>query len=162
MKTSHRIQANSLIVLFFLFISYFGELEAQDTTWPQFRGVNSSGLADERAKPPIRFGPNQNFLWKVALPVGHSSPCIWDDNIFLTGYIKDKKELQTICINRNTGEIKWNQAIHPEKIEKYHAISNAATATPTTDGTQVYVYFGSYGVLCYDMSGALVWENRYR
>ncbi|MCH7658848.1 MAG: PQQ-binding-like beta-propeller repeat protein [Bacteroidetes bacterium] len=160
MKTSYMLQANFLIVLFFLFLTYLGELEAQDTTWPQFRGLNSSGLADDGAKPPVQFGPNQNFLWKVALPVGHSSPCIWDDNIFLTGYIKDKKELQTICINRNTGNVKWRQTIYPEKIEEYHAISNAATATPTTDGVRVYVYFGSYGVLCYDMSGALVWEKK--
>ncbi len=159
MKTCNIIKVNSLIILFFLFLTYLGELEAQNTTWPQFRGLNSSGHADDSAKPPVQFGPNQNFLWKVALPVGHSSPCIWDDNIFVTGYLKDKKELQTICINRNTGKVNWRQTINPEKIEEYHAISNAATATPTTDGERVYVYFGSYGLLCYDMSGDLAWEK---
>ena len=150
-----------LIVASAIFIgkSVFSQ-DSNINTWPQFRGPNSSGLSDNGAKPPVQFGPNQNFLWKVALPEGHSSPCIWDNNVFLTGFIKDQNELQTICIIRNTGEIKWRQAIHPEKIEKYHAISNAATATPTTDGERVYVYFGSYGVLCYDMSGALVWERQ--
>ncbi len=159
MKTFGRLEVVSLTILFLFFLSCAGELETQDATWPQFRGLNSSGLADDSAKPPVQFGPDQNLLWKVALPAGHSSPCIWDDNIFLTGYIKDKTELQTICINRNTGTLNWRQSIYPEKIENYHAISNAATATPTTDGARVYVYFGSYGVLCYDISGNLVWEK---
>jgi outer membrane protein assembly factor BamB len=154
------LKLNFLIVFFLIFLTYSGELEAQDTTWPQFRGINSSGLADDNAKPPVQFGPSQNLLWKVALPVGHSSPCIWCDNILVTGYIKDKKELQTICINRNTGKVNWRQLIYPEEIEKYHAISNAATATPTTDGARVYVFFGSYGLLCYDMSGALEWQKQ--
>ena len=155
------LKVNFLLGLFLIFITCSGELEAQvSSTWPHFRGLNSSGLADENAKPPVQFGPNQNFLWKVALPIGHSSPCIWGNNIFITGYIKDKDELQTICINRNTGEIKWRQIINPEEIEKYHTISNAATATPTTDGLRVYVYFGSYGVLCYNMDGTLVWEKQ--
>jgi outer membrane protein assembly factor BamB len=159
MKTCSMLKVNSLFILFLSIFSCSGELETQDTTWPQFRGLNSSGLADETAKPPVQFGPSHNLQWKTALPLGHSSPCIWDDNIFLTGYVKDKEELQTICINRTTGNMNWRQSIHPEKIEKYHAISNAATATPTTDGERVYVYFGSYGLLCYDMSGTLVWEK---
>ena len=160
MKTFGRLKVGSLTILFLIYLSCVGELEAQDASWPQFRGINSSGLADEIAKPPVQFGPSQNLLWKVALPIGHSSPCIWDDNIFVTACIEDKKELQTICINRNTGTVNWTQTIYPEKIEEYHAISNAATGTPTTDGARVYVYFGSYGVVCYDMSGVLLWEKQ--
>jgi len=154
------LKADTLIILFLISFACARESETPDATWPQFRGVNSSGLADESAKPPVQFGLNQNLLWKVALPVGHSSPCIWANNIFLTGYIKDSNELQTICINRSTGAVNWRQSIYPEKIENLHAISNAATATPTTDGERVYVYFGSYGLLCFDMGGALVWEKQ--
>jgi hypothetical protein len=100
MKTYNMVKVISLIISFLIFFSCSGELETQDSTWPQFRGLNSSGLANDNAKPPVQFGPSQNLLWKEALPVEHSSPCIWDDDIFLTGYIKDKKELQTICGKR--------------------------------------------------------------
>ena len=148
-----------LIVLVVIALSNFQDLQAQKTTWPQFRGHNSSGHADENCKPPVEFGIDNNLLWKVELPEGHSSPCIWGDNIFLTGFIKDKKELQTICIDRNSGKKKWKQSVFPEKIEYYHGISNAAVSTPTTDGERIYVYFGSYGILCYNMNGDLVWEN---
>ena len=44
--------------------------------WPQFRGPNSQGVAED-AKPPVAFGPDKALLWKTSLPSGVSSPCIW-------------------------------------------------------------------------------------
>ena len=70
------LQLRISIVLFYILL--FGNLVAQETSWPQFRGHNSSGHADENCQPPIEFGVDKNLLWKVELPVGHSSPCIWD------------------------------------------------------------------------------------
>ena len=37
-------------------------------------------------------------------------------------------------------------------------MGNAATATPAVDGERVYVYFGSYGVIAYDLKGQLAWQ----
>ena len=42
--------------------------------WPQFRGVNSSGIGS--GSPPVEFGPGKNELWKTDLALGHSSPCV--------------------------------------------------------------------------------------
>ena len=53
--------------------------------WPQFRGPNGSGVADGQM-PPLHFAPATNQLWKTPLPSGVSSPCVWDDRIFLTGF----------------------------------------------------------------------------
>src|SRR5262249_36493942 len=47
-----------------------------------------------------------------------------------------------------------------EKIEQVHKVSSPAGATPATDGERVYVYFGSYGLVCYDLDGELKWERR--
>ena len=135
----------------------------QDSTkaeaWLQFRGNNCSGISDENAKPPIEL-TEKTTLWKIDLPVGHSSPIVWNDKIFVTGFIKESSELKTICVNRETGEHIWKQSVFPEKIEGYHPISSAAQTTPVTDGEYVYVYFGSYGVLCYSMEGNLVWDYK--
>ena len=119
MKTYNMVKVISLIISFLIFFSCSGELETQDSTWPQFRGFNSFGLAHENAKPPVQFGPDQNLLWKVALPIGHSSPCIWDDNIFLTAYIEDEKELNELQKNLRKfekerekyqhGLLRWNE-----------------------------------------------------
>ena len=53
--------------------------------WPQFRGVNSTGLSNE-ANLPLEFGPGKNMAWETRLPLGHSSPVFSKTQIFLTGF----------------------------------------------------------------------------
>src|SRR5215470_16958071 len=126
--------------------------------WPQFRGPNSSGLGE--GKPPVHFGPGEKVRWKTAVASGLSSPSIWGDRIFLTEFDRTKNELATQCISRRTGKVMWRRAVSPDAIEKTHEISSPAASTPATDGERVYVYFGSYGLLCYDLDGNLKWEKR--
>jgi outer membrane protein assembly factor BamB len=126
--------------------------------WPQFRGPNSSGLGG--GKPPVHFGPGQNMQWKTAVGAGLSSPIIWAERVFLTEFDQESRKLATVCIERRTGNIRWRRAIAVEKIEEVHQISSPAAPTPATDGERVYVYFGSYGLLCYDLDGNLTWERR--
>src|SRR5215831_3363786 len=139
--------------------SFAGAAEnAVKVWWPQFRGPNSSGLGE--GKPPVEFGPDQNVLWKTAVGAGLSSPIIWEGRIFLTEFDRAKKQLATLCIDRGTGKVLWRRTVAPEKIEKVHASSSPAAATPATDGERVYAYFGSYGLLCYDLEGNPKWERR--
>jgi outer membrane protein assembly factor BamB len=126
--------------------------------WPQFRGPNSSGLGE--GTPPVHFAPDQNVLWKTPLGPGLSSPIIWEGRIFLTEFDRASKQLATLCIDRGTGKILWRRSVTPTQIEKVHAISSPAAATPATDGERVYVYFGSYGLVCYDLNGNQQWERR--
>lgn len=124
--------------------------------WPQFRGPNGLGVA-EQGNPPIHFGPTSNVLWKVRLPSGNSSPCIWGDRIFLTSF--DKTKLETLCLDRRNGAILWRQAAPAEKFEPAHPLNNPATPTAVTDGQRVYVYFGSFGLLAYDVDGKEQWRR---
>ncbi len=136
----------------------FNPVIAQIENWPQFRGINCAGHATADQDPPVHFGPDKNFLWKASLPRGHSSPCIWGDYIFMTGFEDEGKLLQMFCIDRNDGSIRWEENISVEEFEKIHSVSNPATATPATDGEMVYFYFSSYGLLCYDFSGEQQWK----
>ena len=129
-----------------------------DLWWPQFRGPNSSEVGG--GKPPVHFDPGQNVQWKTAVGSGLSSPIIWADRVFLTEFDRASQKLATVCIDRGTGKILWRRAVAVEKIEKVHQISSPAGPTPATDGEQVYVYFGSYGLLCYDLDGDLKWEKK--
>jgi outer membrane protein assembly factor BamB len=65
-----------------------------------------------------------------------------------------------LCIDQRTRKVLWRKTVAPEKIEKVHEIGSPAAPTPATDGERVYVYFGSYGLLCYDFDGKLLWERR--
>src|ERR1700677_4968453 len=79
--------------------------------WPAFRGLNSSGVAAD-ATPPIDISPTNSVLWKVQVPWSPSSPCIWDDQIFLTTY--SEGELQTRCYRRQDGAQAWSRGLKPD------------------------------------------------
>jgi outer membrane protein assembly factor BamB len=138
--------------------SFAGETQNNGKLWwPQFRGPNSSGIGEGR--PPVKFGPDQNVLWKIALGPGLSSPIIWEGRIFLTEFDRAKKLLATLCIDRHSGKILWRRTVTAGRIENVHEISSPAAATPATDGERVYVYFGSYGLVCYGLDGNQKWER---
>jgi outer membrane protein assembly factor BamB len=126
--------------------------------WPQFRGPNSSGVGEGR--PPIQFRSNQNVLWKAAVGSGLSSPTVWEGRVFLTEFDRANKQLATLCFDRRTGKILWRRTVAAGEIEKVHEIGSPAAPTPATDGERVYVYFGSYGLVCYDLDGNQQWEKR--
>jgi outer membrane protein assembly factor BamB len=126
--------------------------------WPAFRDPNSSGHAGTTNLLPVEFGPGRNEAWRVATPKGHSSPCVWDQLIFLTGVETDSKKLETLAVRRSDGQIQWRSFIEAATLEDVHRVSNQATATCATDGQRVVSYFGSFGLVCYDLTGKEVWR----
>src|SRR5689334_23081264 len=56
--------------------------------WPQFRGPFADGSAP--GSPPVNWdgATGKNILWKTEIAgLGHSSPIIWGDRIFLTSAV---------------------------------------------------------------------------
>ena len=133
--------------------------ELGEYNWPQFRGFNCSGVARNHEKPPVHLDTGKSLLWKSAVLTGESSPCIWEDRIFLTGFDREKKQLRVMCYNRLDGNLIWSNAVPAKKIETFHRSASPADATPVTDGRHVYVHFGSYGLLCYDYDGNEIWSH---
>ena len=124
--------------------------------WPQFRGPNATGIAEQQAAP-VEFGPGKHLLWSQTVPPGHSSPAIWGNRVFLTGFDKDNRKLELICLSRETGTVLWRQAIAAAEIEKVHQVSSPASATPVVDGERVITYFGSSGLAAFDFEGKQQW-----
>src|SRR6185437_15319086 len=66
--------------------------------WPSFRGQNGTGVADGNALP-ITWDTEKsiNILWKTPIPgLGHSSPIIWDDRIFVTTAVSSSANSQFV------------------------------------------------------------------
>jgi outer membrane protein assembly factor BamB len=124
--------------------------------WPQFRGPNCAGISED-GKPPIHFGQSSNVLWKVAVPSGVCSPCIVKGRIFLSGFEGGK--LVTLGFDARNGKALWKAVAPAEKIEATHKVGSPASATPASDGERVYSYFGSYGVIAYDLDGKEQWRK---
>ena len=123
-----------------------------------FLGRSGRGAAADKAPLPAEFGPSKSLLWKVDVPLGHGSPCIWGDRIFTTAFDDKEKKLEVLAISRKDGAIVWRRAIPAKGIEKVHQVSSPATSTPTTDGERLYIYFGSHGLLAFDWNGAVLWD----
>ena len=65
----------------------------------------------------------------------------------------------TIALRARDGRERWRRPAPVETLEKVHAFSSPAAPSPATDGTRVYVYFGSFGLLAYDFAGKEVWRH---
>jgi len=124
--------------------------------WPQFRGPNGSGVADGQ-KPPVEFGPDKNVKWKEPAPSGLSSPIVAGDKLVITAF--DDGKLYTIAYSRADGNEAWRKDSSAKQIETYSKTEGSpAASTPVTDGQRIVSYFGSCGLVCYDLAGNELWK----
>ncbi|MHC4250837.1 MAG: outer membrane protein assembly factor BamB family protein, partial [Planctomycetota bacterium] len=163
------------VLVFLLGVTASGE--EGTVSWNQFRGPNGQGVSLTDRIPvrfgpdsnclwktpilPVRFGPDSNCLWKTPIPFGQSSPVIWGDRIFFTARDrKDRKKLTTLCIDRGSGEILWRQPTLAKTKGRFHSMNGPATSTPAVDRDHLYVYFPTWGLVCYDHEGKSVWKRK--
>ncbi len=123
--------------------------------WLQFRGPNASGVSDNR-NLPVKFGPNENVVWKTPLPPGHSSPVLAGDHIFLTAFEGDK--LLTFCLNRGSGKILWRRESPRPRQQELHKSNTPASPSPVSDGRNVFVFFTDFGIISYGPDGNERWR----
>ena len=127
-------------------------LHAED--WLRFRGPNGSGIAAGSVIERPSF--EDNLIWKTALPAGHSSPVIAGARIYLTA-VEDEK-LFTLALDRSTGRILWRRQAPRPRVSQLQENNNAASPTPASDGENVYVFFGDFGLLSYGADGNERWR----
>ncbi|QDV18025.1 outer membrane biogenesis protein BamB [Gimesia panareensis] len=146
---------------------------SQAADWSQFRGPSGNGISDSTGLP-TEWSAEKNILWKTKLPGhGSSSPVLLGNQIFLTAYTdygltaEDQGNpadlrLHVISINREDGKIMWDKSVAPvnkvQKITKRIVDHGYASGTPACDETGVYAFFGTSGVVAYDLKGNLKWQ----
>jgi outer membrane protein assembly factor BamB len=108
---------------------------------------------------PADLGTEAVQFWRSELEPGHSTPIAENGRIFLTTAGRDG--LATVCVDAKSGRELWKRTVKIQKIEEFHPQEgNAAMASAACDGERVFVFFGSYGLICYDVEGKLLWEKR--
>jgi outer membrane protein assembly factor BamB len=114
----------------------FGSNSRADV-WPRFRGSNGDGQASATAVPS-EF-TEAEYAWKAALPgLGHSSPVVWGDRVFVTSADADAAELSVMCFDLQSGNEQWRRRF-PGGSHAKHLTNSYATATPAVDAEHVYV-----------------------
>lgn len=134
-----------------------GEYETQ---WPSFRGPYGRGMAPSATIPIFWDGPSRKGLvWKVALGApGQSSPCLWKDQIFISGFVAGIHELA--CHSAKDGALLWRRVVASgAPPAKTSGDTGGAPATPSTDGHVVAVTFPNGEVACFDLSGKPLWQR---
>lgn len=135
------------------YLSLFGRLAlsiavsyccvASAENWPCWRGPRGDGTITERDLPTRWDGESgENILWKVAAQgVGHSSPIVWEDKLFLTTCFEAEETRSLLCLDANTGKELWRSEILRSPLETIHQLNSRASGTPATDGELVYTAF---------------------
>jgi outer membrane protein assembly factor BamB len=122
--------------------------------WSRFRGPNGSGISSATTIP-VEFGPAKNLVWRLDLPQGHSSPILYGNRIYLSGFRGDT--LVTVAIDRDKGAILWEKSAPVVKTRLVDKRNNAASPSPAVEENGVYVFFPDYGLVAYDAGGAQLW-----
>ncbi|MCC6419613.1 MAG: PQQ-binding-like beta-propeller repeat protein [Gemmataceae bacterium] len=132
-----------------------GAVGARAENWPQWRGPNSDGISRE-TNLPAEFGASKNLVWKLPLPgMGGATPIIWGEKIFLSS--EDGEELVLLCLSTE-GKQLWRTKLGASKKRFFRDEGNQASASPSTDGKHVYVFFGTGDFACCDFQGKVVWQ----
>ena len=127
--------------------------------WTRWRGPSGQGHV---ATPNYTdtWSNTDHVKWRVAVPgLGHSSPIIWRDHLFLTTATDDGAKMWLLAYSRSTGKLLWQATVPSTGIEHVYHKNSRASATPVTDGQRVYVSFGTHGLAAFDFSGKLVWHR---
>ncbi len=159
--------------------------DGSETDWPSFRGAGARGIVTGYAFPETWDASDKNsdaIKWQVSVPgLGHSSPVIFGDKLFLTTAVatKDDVPLQVgrggntaaaddngeqtwwvLCYDKSTGEELWRKKAHEGKpLATRHTKATHANASVAVDEKHVVAFFGSEGCYCYDHAGNLIWKQ---
>lgn len=134
-------------------------LDASAQEWTRFRGPNGTGISQAKTIPSNLTAADIN--WKVELPgVGHSSPVLWGDRIFLTSS-GDNGGLSALCLNAADGKIVWRKDFPLAPFTK-HKFNSFASATPLVTASAVYVVWNEpehYFLTALDHNGVQLWQR---
>jgi outer membrane protein assembly factor BamB len=127
--------------------------------WTRFRGPNGSGIS-AATTIPVRF-TEKDYNWKVKLSgVGHSSPVLWGERIFVTSGAEATGKRLVLCLRASDGSRFWSREFVGDKHGK-HTDNSFASATPAVDEKYLFLCWATpkeYIVQALDHDGKDVWR----
>ncbi len=142
----------------FLTLALASTASLQAGNWPNWRGPNQDGSADEKGIP-AKFSKTEGVKWAVPLPgLSASVPVVWGDKVFITAPIEADKQLVGLCYDAKTGKELWRSVIAEGGLQ-WDNKSNLASPSATTDGERVVFLFANAVAACFDLNGKQQWKR---
>ena len=131
---------------------------ASAENWPSWRGPTGNGISTE-TDLPIKWSRQNNVRWRAELPEpGNSTPIVWGDRVFITQQMDGGKRRAVLCLDRVTGQQLWQSGVDAVEMEPTYETNPYCAPSPVTDGKRVIAWFGSSGLVAFDMDGKELWR----
>lgn len=127
---------------------------AQESNWPNWRGLNQNGISSESQWELSLPEGGINILWQVDIGRGHSSFAVYGKYLYTMGNINKKQDV-VYCLDTETGKEIWRYEYACEG-----GSFIGPRATPTTDGEHVYTFSRNGHLCCLDAkTGTEKWKK---
>jgi outer membrane protein assembly factor BamB len=140
----------------------------------RFRGTDGSG-SSANVDIPTKWSAQSNLKWKAEIPgAGSSTPIVVGDRVYVTYYSGYGTDLNStgnskslarhlIALDLNTGKEIWTASVvntsTEDQFQGFLTEHGYATSTPTSDGENIYAFFGKSGVFAFDKQGKQLWNT---
>ena len=135
--------------------------EPQPGDWPCWRGRDANNSLSQPL-PTVQWSDSESVCWKTVIPGrGHSSPCLWQNQIFLTTTDETQQTISLIALEKQTGKQQWQTELQRDGLPTIHKKNSHTSSTPACDGQSVFVARiekGNLWVTAVAFDGSIRWE----
>lgn len=133
--------------------------QASAEDWPQFRGLNGSGVSHSKRSLPEKFSTTENKVWQTAIGEGIASPVLASGRLFTTA-MHDERTLRVLAFDAASGKQLWYRDLPIGELPPITPPNSQASSTPCADGERVYLSVTTRGLMALDAaSGEVAWEH---
>ena len=109
--------------------------------WPQFRGVNGTGISTSK-NLPTEFSADNKVSWRAKLGDGVGSPIVMKGRVFTTAMVGERK-CGVFAFDAASGKALWKTEFDTGTLPRITPPNSHASSTPAADAERVYVHFST-------------------
>lgn len=128
--------------------------------WPQFRGINCSGISTATNPLPTTFSNKEGVKWSAELGDGIGSPVVAAGRVFISAMEDENETIALFAFDAATGKQLWKRTWPAGELPEIHKSNSHAATTAAADAQRVYFYFTTIGMVAVDAAtGADRWQT---